>query len=112
MGRIQKKGGVSRITLTLAHLRIAYMVGNLEVGNSEYMGHQDCPPQLLCVFCTIHALYGPWVSAWNMSCVFHHNTNNLLMKFEFLMISSPNWELNHMLKFEFEFVHHAFSTAS
>ena len=36
------------ITLTLAHLRIGYLVGNPEVGNSEYVGHQDCPPQLLC----------------------------------------------------------------
>ena len=37
-----------KITLTLAHLRIGYLVGNPEVGNSEYMGHQDCPPQLVC----------------------------------------------------------------
>ena len=35
-------------TLTVAHLRIGHMEGNPEVGNSEYMGHQDCPPQLVC----------------------------------------------------------------
>ena len=40
------------MNLTLAHLRIAYMVGNLEVGNSEYIGHQDCPPQLQHYFST------------------------------------------------------------
>ena len=34
-----------KVNLTLAHLRIAYMVGNSEVGNSEYIGHKDCPPQ-------------------------------------------------------------------
>ena len=34
------------VNLTVAHLRIGHMEGNPEVGNSEYMGHQDCPPQL------------------------------------------------------------------
>ena len=42
------------ITLMLAHLRIAYMVGNLEVGNSEYKGHQDCTLQQLCFVCTMY----------------------------------------------------------
>ena len=37
-----------RVNLTVAHLRIGHMEGNPEVGNSEYMGHQDCPPQLVC----------------------------------------------------------------
>ena len=30
------------VTLTLAHLRIVHM-GNPEVGNFEYIGHQDTP---------------------------------------------------------------------
>ena len=38
------------ITLTIAHLKIALLGGNSEVGNSEYINHQNCPPQLLCIF--------------------------------------------------------------
>ena len=68
------------ITLTLAHLRIGYLVGNPEVGNSDYMGHQDCPPQLLCFVCTIYPLYGPWVGARDINRVFHQNAKNLFMK--------------------------------
>ena len=47
------------ITLTLAHLRIGYLVGNPEVGNSEYVGHQDCPPQPLCFFAQFIRYMGP-----------------------------------------------------
>ena len=32
--------------LRIAHLGIGYLVGNPEVGNSEYISHQDWPPQL------------------------------------------------------------------
>ena len=32
---------------SLAHLNIALLGGNPEVGNSEYTDHQDCPPRLL-----------------------------------------------------------------
>ena len=39
-----------KITLTIAHLKIALLGGNSEVGNSEYINHQNCPPQLLCIF--------------------------------------------------------------
>ena len=35
------------ITLTIAHLKIALLGGNPEVGDSEYMNHQNCPPQLI-----------------------------------------------------------------
>ena len=35
-----------RVNLTIAHLRIALLGGNPEVGNSEYINHQNCPPQL------------------------------------------------------------------
>ena len=48
-----------KITLTLAHLRIGYLVGNPEVGNSEYVGHQDCPPQPLCFFAQFIRYMGP-----------------------------------------------------
>ena len=41
---------LSTITLTIAHLKIALLGGNSEVGNSEYINHQNCPPQLLCIF--------------------------------------------------------------
>ena len=41
------KGHKSQITLTIAHLKIALLGGNSEVGNSEYINHQNCPPQLL-----------------------------------------------------------------
>ena len=34
------------VNLTVAHLRIGHMEGNPDVGNSEYMGHHNCPPQL------------------------------------------------------------------
>ena len=37
---------VCEVNLTIAHLRIALLGGNPEVGNSEYMDHQNCPPQL------------------------------------------------------------------
>ena len=43
-GLLLKRG---KITLTIAHLKIALLGGNPEVGNSEYMDHQNCPPQLL-----------------------------------------------------------------
>ena len=33
--------------LRIAYLRIGYLVGNPEVVNSDYISHQDCPPQLL-----------------------------------------------------------------
>ena len=33
------------VNLTIAHLRIALLGGNPEVGNSEYMDHQNCPPK-------------------------------------------------------------------
>ena len=36
---------ISVITLTIAHLKIALLGGN-----SEYINHQNCPPQLLCIF--------------------------------------------------------------
>ena len=49
---------------------LAHMEGNPEVGNSEYMGHQDCPPQLVCFFV---AQYRPWVSSENVNSVFHHD---------------------------------------
>ena len=39
-------------------------------------------------FCTIYPLYGPWVSARDMSCIFHQNTNNLLME---------SWFYDHFL---------------
>ena len=37
---------ISGVNLTIAHLRIALLGGNPEVGNSEYINHQNCPPQL------------------------------------------------------------------
>ena len=59
-------------TLTLAHLRIGHMEGNPEVGNSEYMGHQDCPPQLVCF---LVAQYSPWVSSEHVGSVFREHSN-------------------------------------
>ena len=44
------KSILKTITLTIAHLKIALLGGNSEVGNSEYINHQNCPPQLLCIF--------------------------------------------------------------
>ena len=38
--------GSQSVNLTIAHLRIALLGGNPEVGNSEYINHQNCPPQL------------------------------------------------------------------
>ena len=46
--------------------------GNPEVGNSEYISHQDCPPQLLSFIWIVCAWYGPWVSAGDMASVFDH----------------------------------------
>ena len=66
-----------RLNLTLAHLRIGHMEGNPEVGNSEYMGHQDCPPQLVCFWW--HNT-GPGYCSEDVGSVFHHDNNNLLTK--------------------------------
>ena len=60
------------VNLTLAHLRIGHMEGNPEVGNSEYMGHQDCPPQLVCF---LVAQYSPWVSSEHVGSVFREHSN-------------------------------------
>ena len=38
-------------TLKIPHLKIAHQGGNLEVGNLDIQGYQDCPPQLFVVFC-------------------------------------------------------------
>ena len=37
-------------TLKIPHLKIAHQGGNLEVGNLDIQGYQDCPPQLFVVF--------------------------------------------------------------
>ena len=37
-------------TLKIPHLKIAHLGGNLEVGNVDIQGYQDCPPQLFVVF--------------------------------------------------------------
>ena len=37
-------------TLKIPHLKIAHLGGNLEVGNIDIQGYQDCPPQLRDVF--------------------------------------------------------------
>ena len=34
-----------QVNLRIVHLRIGNLLGNPEVDNSEYMSHQDCPPQ-------------------------------------------------------------------
>ena len=47
--------------------------GNPEVGNSESISHQDCPPQLLCFLWIVCARYGPWVNAGDYASVFNHN---------------------------------------
>ena len=36
--------------LKIPHLKIAHLGGNLEVGNIDIQGYQDCPPQLCVVF--------------------------------------------------------------
>ena len=45
-------GVVTLVNLTIAHLRIALLGGNPEVGNSEYMDHQNYKHifQTVCVF--------------------------------------------------------------
>ena len=37
-------------TLKIPHLKIAHLGGNLEVGNIDIQGYQDCPPQIRVVF--------------------------------------------------------------
>ena len=38
------------LDIKIPHLKIAHLGGNLEVGNIDIQGYQDCPPQLFVVF--------------------------------------------------------------
>ena len=40
-----QKMSIFRNTLKIPHLKIAHLGGNLEVGNIDIQGYQDCPPQ-------------------------------------------------------------------
>ena len=41
------------LDIRIPHLQIAHQGGNLEVGNLDIQGYQDCPPKLFVVFVLI-----------------------------------------------------------
>ena len=81
------------ITLRIAHLRIAHWGGNPEVGNSESISHQDCPPQLLSFWWIVFAWYRPRVNARDTDSILNYNflKNNIFFAI---------WEdfINHTVK--------------
>ena len=59
-----------KVNVRKSHLKKSYLVGLPEVGLPDLISHQEVPPQLLCILCTIFAFLDSFVvTSFNKKCL-------------------------------------------